>query len=323
MGTFVPDPGSQSRRPVAWNAAGAGAPLTRTEVEAALDRKAASGPRRRGKLDDRLAACLLYPLQDGPGVALLVVFPPFLWVMSIPVFDLVAALRPRGEFNSLALLIVPFTLPLVFTFAIALGYAVLFLAEVLAVSALGEDEHPPWPALDPDRMGEGFARVLWAAVMGICLGVGPAFIFWNWFGGLEAETWAWAVSGLLLALGVGYGQMAVAAALLHDSPWGANPINVTQAIALMGARLFSCWAVTIIALAAAAVALGMVLFDSSSMHMAAIGLWGFWVLAFYGAMVSARMLGLAYARSAATLHWFRSPPRWTNPGRCGRIYSNT
>src|SRR4029077_12866433 len=132
-----PNPGSPSRRPVAWNAPGAGAPLTRTEVEAALDRNAAPGPRRRGKLDDRLAACLLYPLRDGPGVALLVVFPPFLWVMSVPALDLIAALSPQGEFNALALVIVPFTLPLVASFGLALGYVLLFLGQVLVASAAG------------------------------------------------------------------------------------------------------------------------------------------------------------------------------------------
>src|SRR5437016_4138818 len=107
MGTFVPNPDAQGRaRRVAWDDQEGATPLTRGELEEAFAQEGVK-PRRRAKLDDGLADCLIYPLRDGPGVALLVAFPPFLWVMSVPVFDLIAALQPQGEFNALAMLILP------------------------------------------------------------------------------------------------------------------------------------------------------------------------------------------------------------------------
>ena len=56
-----------------------------------------------------LGEALAYPLTDGPGLALLFVFPPFLTIMSVPVFDIVLFFQegPRGGFNPLALLVRP------------------------------------------------------------------------------------------------------------------------------------------------------------------------------------------------------------------------
>lgn len=39
-----------------------------------------------------IGECLLYPLSDGPGLGLLVFFPPVLWMLSLPIFDFVAFL---------------------------------------------------------------------------------------------------------------------------------------------------------------------------------------------------------------------------------------
>ena len=50
--------------------------------------------------------------------------------------------------------------------------------------------------------------------------------------------------------------------------------------------------------------------------------WGFWVLAFYLAMVVLRMIGLTYHAHAHELVWFKRRPKWGIP-RSGNLYSNS
>ena len=72
---------------------------------------AASQPRRAGLA--LLGSCLVYPLRDGPGVGLLVFFPPWLWLLSLPVFDWIAIIDPLAKGNwALGLLVLPIFLPL-------------------------------------------------------------------------------------------------------------------------------------------------------------------------------------------------------------------
>jgi hypothetical protein len=270
---------------------------------------------------DNFGDCLLYPFRDGPGVALLVFFPPFLWLMSIPVFDVIAALAPRGEFNALALLIVPFTLPLVSSFALTLGYALLFLGQVLVASALGEDDHPGLPEWDSQHILEGLGRLVWAVLVGLVVGGLPLLLYWMNCG--DVDLFDRIIFVELLALGAGYAQMALTAALLHESLLAANPITVLIAIGRIGwSYLFPCL-VTGFALMSSGTALTAVLFHSPSLTVAAFGLWGFWLFLLYSAMVVMRVLGLTYYRHASALGWCRVRPRWATSTRTGRIYANS
>ena len=83
----------------------------------------------RRRKDVTLKSCFAYPVVDGPGVALLVVMPPFLAVMAVPVFDMMVHFRPGNALNPVALLILPFTLPLVATVGLTVGYILLFQGE--------------------------------------------------------------------------------------------------------------------------------------------------------------------------------------------------
>ncbi len=79
-------------------------------------------PRRRDE-PVRLGECLSYPLVDGPGIALLVFFPPVLWLMSLPIFDVLAFVEPLTRGNwALGLLVLPILLPMLISFALVLGW---------------------------------------------------------------------------------------------------------------------------------------------------------------------------------------------------------
>jgi hypothetical protein len=269
-----------------------------------------------------LGSCLAYPLRDGPGVALLVFFPPWLWLLSLPIFDWIAIIDPLAKGNwALGLLVLPIFLPLILSFAMTLGYVLLCLGQVLVVSALGEDDHPRWPAWHPAEISEGLARWIWAVLFGLVLGGFPVVLYWVHCGPID-----WfdrVVFAELVMVGAGYAQMALAAALLHDSLIAANPYTVLQAIVRVGWDYVQPCLVGGLSVMLAGGAFWAVLFGVSSFRVAALCLWGFWVFVFYTAMVTLRMLGLTYHDHAHELLWFYDPPKWATSARIGRIYTNS
>jgi hypothetical protein len=155
-----------------------------------------------------LGECLVYPLADGPGLGLLVLLPPILWVWSLPIFDIIAHLEPIAKKDwALGLLVVPVLVPVIFSFSMTFGYALLFLGHVLVSSSLGEIDHPRWPEWHPADISEGICRWFWAAFFGIALGGVPAAYYWLSFGGRDWGDWL--VFALLAILGAGYAQMAL------------------------------------------------------------------------------------------------------------------
>jgi hypothetical protein len=70
-------------------------------------------------------------------------------------------------------------------------------------------------------------------------------------------------------------------------------------------------------------ALWAVLFEINSFRLEAIALWAFWVFVLYAAMVALRMLGLIYHTHAHELLWFHDRPKWGDPARIGKIYTNS
>jgi hypothetical protein len=269
-----------------------------------------------------LGECLVYPLSDGPGLGLLVLFPPLLWALSLPIFDVIAVLEPVTKGNwALGLMVMPVFLPLMFSFAMTFGYVLLFLGHVLISSALGENEHPRWPEWHPAEISEGIARWFWALLQGVILGALPVAAYWAY---AQKVDWLHGFVFLdLLFVGVAFGQMALAASLMHETILAANPITVLTAIFRVGwAYLVPC------AVAAAAVSLeglGLygLLFRMPKMWMEAVALWAYWVFFLYQAMVVMRMLGLTYHAHALELLWFRRRPGWACSRRDGRLYANS
>lgn len=277
-------------------------------------------PARRRRLES-FGDSLIYPFRDGPGWALLIVMPLFLWLMSVPIFDIIAAVAPKGEFTSLALLVVPIAVPLMASFGMVLGYVLLFLGHVLVASSLGEVDHPTWPAWESSQILEGLGRLFWAALVGFGLGGVPAVLYWVNCG--DIDTLDEVVLSELLAVGLGYAQMALAVSLLHDRLLEANPITAFRAMARMGwGYLYPCLVSTVSVLFSGVV-LDLVLFHARSLLGAAVGLWAYWVFTLYLAMVCARILGQSYYRHAEELGWCAGRPRWASSSRTGRIYANS
>ena len=123
-------------------------------------------------------------------------------------------------------------IPVIFSFSMTFGYALLFLGHVLVSSALGENDHPRWPEWHPADISEGICRWFWAAFFGLALGGVPVAFYWLHCG--DVDWFDWIVFAELVMLGTGYAQMALAASLLHDNLIAANPITVVAAIVRIG-----------------------------------------------------------------------------------------
>ena len=127
----------------------------------------------------------------------------------------------------------------------------------------------------------------------------------------------------LIVVGTAFGQMALAAALLHDTIIAANPFTVLIAILRVGwAYVIPCL-VASVALVLGGLGVYGLLFRMPRMWMEAVALWAFWVFVLYEGMVVMRMLGLTYHAHAVELVWFRRRPRWATSRLHGRIYSNS
>lgn len=280
---------------------------------------------RRSPRAISLRACLLYPLQDGPGVALLLFLPPFVWLMSVPALDLIrfAWSGPRGSFNPFFLVIVPLAAPLAVCFILTMGYILLFLGGMLVASALGEEMHPSWPMWDIHAILEGLGRWLWSGLVGLAIGGLPAVLYW--FNCGEVGLADRIILAELTAVGSGYALMALAAALLHDTLLAANPVTVVRAVwrlrwAALRPSLATALALTVIV---ASFYGSLFLIPDSSLELAAVSLWASWVVSFYVAMVVLRLFGLTYYHHADALGWFQRKPQWAVWGRQGKLYANS
>lgn len=276
--------------------------------------------RRKGRID-RLDRVLLYPLLDGPGVALLVILPPVMWLLSVPIFDLLRFVFPADRsFNPIAVVIVPLTMPLVLGFLLFFGYILLFLGRVLVSSAIGQEEHPRWPPWDRYEILEGLARWAWAALFGFGVGGLPALIYGVIRGTTEPVDRVCLTE--LAAVGIAYAQVALAASLLHDALIAANPVTVVRCLFQLGKDYVPAAVIGVVSMLICGGSLWFVLNRISNLTLAAFGLWGFWVLYLYLSTVVMRAVGLAYYRHSEALGWYRERPRW-GTDRANRIYINS
>jgi len=277
---------------------------------------------RHPRIAPRLGECLLYPLADGPGLGLLVFLPPMLWVLSLPIFDVIAVIQPltKGDW-ALGLLVVPVLIPMLFSFSMVFGYALLFLGHVLVSSAMGENDHPRWPEWHPSDISEGICRWFWAALFGVAIGGFPVALYWEHCG--DIDWFDWVVFIELMMMGAGYTLMALSASLLHENIIAANPFTVVAAIIRIGWDYLRTCLVASVALFLAGLALWGLVYKMPAMWVEALSLWAFWVFIFYEAMVVIRMMGLTYHAHALDLGWFRRRPRWASSRRDGRIYANS
>ncbi|RUL89223.1 hypothetical protein [Tautonia sociabilis] len=267
---------------------------------------------------------LAFPVSDGPGLMLLTLFPPFMTFMSVPVFDVVLLFRdgPRGGFNPLALLLLPFAMPLILCFIFTSGYIMLYLARVLTDGAMGRAGHPNFPIWDRHTILEGLARWIWAGVVGLGVGALPVLLYVKLRG--EFGPLDWAAVSVLIGLAAGYVQMGLAASLLQDDLTLAHPVAIARAVRVIGREYVPAWMMTAAALFLAVMAWRFAMTHSpGNLKVAALELWGFWVLVLYEAMLIMHVLGRTIYRNAAGLGWYRREPKWSSWERPGRIYTNS
>jgi hypothetical protein len=288
---------------------------------------AAAGRARRAKArrrrEDSFVEDLAYPLRDGPGLGLLFFFPPLLAFFSIPVFDFITLFQSgaRGSFNPLAILVVPFATPLAISFTLFFGYVLLYFGRILIASSMGRDDHPRYPMWDWQTIVDGVIRWVWAAIVGVGIGLLPLILYFRLGGGFGLAGKLFCL--LLFAIGAGYAQMGLAAAILHDNVAVANPLTIGRAIWRIGRDyLRPCCTTTTAVLVGGAIWV-RVLYHIEDLTLAAFGLWAFWIYTIYAGMVAMRSLGRCYYRNGAALGWFRSHPKWGNWERPGRIYQNS
>ena len=276
--------------------------------------------RRHPPTAPSLAECLVYPFTDGPGVAMIVFMPFVLFLLTLPIFDVIAILRSSSDW-ALGLLALPIIAPLMTVFALVLGYCLLVFGHMFVASALGEPDHPGWPSWNTADISQGLGRWLWAGIFGLVLGGFPVAVYWKYCGNID-----WfdrMIFGDLIVVGSGYALMALAASLLHDNVLTANPFTVVSAILQIGWDYVQPCLAAGVALILAGGGVYAVLFAIPSLGLAFVALWGFWVFVMYEAMVVLRMMGLTYHAHAEELVWFRDRPRWGTPVRFGKIYTNS
>ncbi len=270
-----------------------------------------------------LADALVFPISDAPGLALLFLVPPFLMIMSVPVFDVLLFFRsgPRGGFNPLALLVLPVALPLILSFMMTFGYVLLYLGRILTDAAMGRRAHPRYPLWDRFLIFEGLVRWFWAVLLGIVIAGGPLLLYAKIRGQFEPVDWA--VAALLLAISVGAVQLGLAASILHDSITMVHPVTIARAISRLGPEIIQPWIITSSAIILGAAVGFFALYRPPSLAVAAISLWAAWVFWIYEAMVVMHALGWACFRNSLALGWFGREPKWGAWDRPGRIYTNS
>jgi hypothetical protein len=258
----------------------------------------------RRRKDLSLGENFRYPVVDGPGVALMVFLPPFLAIMALPVFDMVVHITPENALNPINLLIIPFSLPLIASFTLTIGYVLIFLGRILASSASGQDDHPRFPIWDRLEILEELARWIWASMTGLAIGGLPAMVYWEHCG--DVDWLDLSLFAILAGVGIAYSQMALMTSLLHDSLAAANPITVFRSIARIGKGYLAPCLLTTLTVLLALTAWTMVLLHSPSMSLGLLGLWGCWVFTLYSAMMVVRLLGTLYYKYESRLAWFRT-----------------
>ena len=257
--------------------------------------------------ETRLRESLRYPFWGATGVALLVIFPPILWVVSIMAMVLGGALLMGIGLVKLVSLIsmIPVALGV---FGVG-GFLLLYFGRVLASSAIGEMHHPKWPDWELSALSFGFGRWIIAIVVGGVVGGIPAIAYWIYCG--DIGVFDAIILSELIAVGAIYALMALLASILHDDPWGANPFTVVRAIRIVGWGYAEPCLAAGIATVLAGTILGLAI-EVESPFLSALFFYGFWVFALYEAMVVLRVLGLFYRRHAKALGWFRGRTGWSS-----------
>lgn len=276
------------------------------EGTTAIDRLESGGILRRPKRPETgVRGSFRYPLWDLGGVSFLIFVPPVLWFASLMSVGLIPGyVIDQGEVTQMGALTM--IAPMTCLLALTLGFAALFLGDVIVTSARGEVHHPRLPAWKPSQAVLALGRWLWAFGCGLALSV--PLILLRGVPGRQSTLGAWLVTALFAALGIAYGQMALVGVLLFEDLRAVNPLTVIGA--LLRAGLGSIPVCLLTGLSALFICAAIPVLFRLPTLWGVLGLWVFWVVVLYLGMTVARALGLFYLRNAAKVGWFPERPRW-------------
>ena len=257
-------------------------------------------------LETTLGESLLYPFWGATGVALLIIFPPILTVVSAMVFLVVGAF----QFGSglVKLMSVVWTIPIGLGLLGTCGFLLLYFGGVLSSSAVGEIHQPRWPDWEMTSIARGIGRWTVALVAGLVVGGLPSIAYWITCG--DVDLFDLMILSELAAVGAIYALMALLASILHEDAMGGNPFTVFRAIRKVGFGYVEPCLVAggAVGLAGTVLALALKL-DNPLLSI--IFFYGFWVVGLYETMVVLRVLGLFYRKYAKALGWFRGRTGWS------------
>lgn len=248
--------------------------------------------------ETRYVDSLTYPLWNASGIGLLAFMPPLLWFCTSPLFAILPTVASEGDFTLIGVI---FLAPQLLLLLAVGGYILLFLGQVLVTSALGEVHQPRSPGWDMTEITGGLGRWFWAVAVGLTVRGLPALVYWISCG--DVDLFDRIVLVDLLLPGMAYAQMALLAALIHESPLAANPVTVTRAILKLGWSYLAPCAETAAVVVVLAGMFGGLLRIRSPLGQT-VACWAFWLVAFYASMVLLRRLGLYCYRNAVVLDWF-------------------
>jgi hypothetical protein len=194
------------------------------------------------KLESRFSQSLRYPLWSWSSIGLLGFLPPMMVFTTSPLTFLAQSLFSDSAFVFPAYVSL---IPVFFFMFVTVGYACIYLGNILIATANGEILPPRPPGLD-DELPRVMRRWSWALISGFVVGGVPAAAYWINCGEVD---WMDRLMFLnLTILGVAYAQLALLSVLLHDDPLAANPITVMKAMLRLGVSYVRVCAFTLSAL---------------------------------------------------------------------------
>jgi hypothetical protein len=250
-----------------------------------------------------LTSSWLYPFWDGPGLAWVLLY----WIpLSVPTLLTFGLIPWMARDGGVLLLFGPIAFAFAALGCFAIGYLCLMLEVVITASAQGDAHHPRWPDADAQAILGSLLR--WATSLAPAWGAASAFAICH---ELQNPT-DFLLLLMILAPGLLYGLLALLSITLRQDWMAIAPQVVIPAIRRAGSPLLLCWLATMVTLMVFA---GFIALACSAQ--------GFWLsiaagslivfLGVYASLVLARMLGMAYHKSARRLAWFRTKRRLVIP----------
>jgi hypothetical protein len=254
----------------------------------------------------------LYPLRGADSLGIIVVLAVICWVFFLLVpeycFRLMEDSASMGASLMGMLFVVVAGVPVVLITPFVVSFALQYLARVLVSSAMGESI----PPRSPDRNFDGFFNGLgpWFVWLVLGLGVGLLPAFWVVNSSVPGDRFHW-IEVLLGLAGLPYILASLMMSFLHDDPLAPKPWGVLQGLSRLGVPFLGLSAFIAAGVGAALGTFGLALLVRPYFFWPylLLGL-GCWVVFLWIVIVVMRLLGIYYYHHKDSLRWVRAHPRW-------------